>query len=175
MAVNAAYAAYAAYAALAVGTYATVQSSRQQAANASAQAEQAALDAQTERSAAVVQAERIRKLARLQASEANAALAASGVDIGEGTPININREITQNAEEDAALTIFGGANRAQRLNTEASNYRMAGSQAKTSGYMQAGANLISSGAQAYSGWKSSLNTQGQSTALTNNPAYVRNM
>ncbi|BBP82456.1 hypothetical protein PHLH8_20980 [Pseudomonas sp. Pc102] len=158
MAVGAAGAA--AYAALAAATavsvYSSVQSGKQAQANANAQAEQAALDAQTERSAAVVQAERIRKLARLQNSEANAALAASGVDIGEGTPININREITQNAEEDASMTIFGGANRAQRLNTDASNYRLAGAQARSSANMQAASTLISSGSQAYSGWRSSV-------------------
>lgn len=162
-----AMAGYAAYAALAAATavsvYSSVQSGKQAQANADAQAEQAALDAQIERSAAVVQAERIRKLARLQNSEANAALAASGVDIGEGTPININKEITQNAEQDASMATFGGANRAQRLDTQGVNYKMAGSQARSSANMQAAGTLLSSGFQAYSGWKNSAASKGTGT------------
>lgn len=152
------YALYAAYAAAAVySVYSTVQSGKQAAMNADAQAEQAAADANTEKSAAVVQAERIRRLARIQNSEANAALAASGVEVGEGTAININEEITRNAEEDAALTIFGGANRAQRLNADGSNYRMAGSQARSAANGQAVGTLLSSASNAYTGWKGSAN------------------
>ncbi len=158
--------------------YSTVQAGKQANLNAQAQADQAVADANTERSAAVVQAERIRKLARTQASQANASLAASGVDTGEGTAININEEIIGNAEQDAALTIFGGANRAQRLNADASNYRQAGKQAQANAYGQAASTLLQSGASAYSGWKGSaagVNKQGQGNALNTNPAYVRNM
>lgn len=178
-ATTASYAAYAAMAAAAAySAYSTVQSGKQQQLNANAQAEQAELDAKTERSAAEVQAERIRKLARIQASEANAALAKSGVEVGEGTAININREIYENAEEDAALTIFGGANRAGRMNLEASNLRLAGSQARSNANAQAGATLLSTAGSIASGWKTSaggINKQGQATPLYGNAAYVRNM
>lgn len=139
----------------AYGAYSTVQSGKQQQLNAEAQAEQAQLDANTEKSAAQVQAERIRKMARIQAGEANAALAASGVEVGEGTALNINREIYENAEEDAALTVFGGANRALRLNTDAANYKTAGQMARSNANAQAGATLISAAANGYSGWKTS--------------------
>lgn len=145
------------------GAYSTVQAGKQQQLNASAQAEQAEADAKTEKSAAMVQAERIRKLARIQAGEANAALAASGVEVGEGTALNINREIYQNAEEDAALTVFGGANKAQRLNTDASNYRLAGSQARANANSQAAGTVLSAAAQGYSGWKGSLGGNGSAS------------
>lgn len=149
----AAVAYWAAAAAAVYSAYSTVQSGKQQQLNADAQAEQAEADAKTERSAAEVQADRIRKLARIQAGEANAALAASGVEIGEGTALNINREIYENAEEDAILTVFGGSNRAQRLNVDATNYRMSGAQARSNANAQAGATLISSLGDTYSGWK----------------------
>lgn len=177
------YGAYAAYAAMAAATvysaYSSIQSGKQAALNADAQAEQAQADAATEKSAAVVQAERIRKLARAQAAAATAGLAASGVDTGEGSAININEEIIGGAEEDAALTIFGGGNRAQRLDADAVNYQMAGARAKSSAYGQAASTVLSSGSSMYSGWKGAagggINRQGQGNALTNNPAYVRNM
>ena len=67
----------AAYAAMAAATvysvYSTQQSGKQAQLNANAQADQAQADADTAASAAVVQADRIRRLARNQASEANAA------------------------------------------------------------------------------------------------------
>lgn len=163
----------------AMSAYSTIQQGQQAKLNADAQAEQAAADASAERSAAVVQAERIRKLARIQQGEATASLAASGVDVGEGTALNINREIYQNAEEDAILTVMGGQNKANRLNADAENYRLAGRQARSNSYGQAAGTLLSTGASAYAGWKSignsGLNMQGQSQALTSNPAFVRNM
>ena len=142
-------------AAAAYGAYSSYQSGQQAKLNSEAQSDQAQADANTEKSAAVVQAERIRKLARIQASQATASLAASGVDVGEGSAININEEIIGNAEEDAALTIFGGGNRAQRLNTDASNYRLVGSQAQSSANGQAASTVLSGGSSAYSNWKSS--------------------
>lgn len=151
---GAAAVAYWATAAAAVySAYSTVQSGKQQQLNADAQADQAELDAKTEKSAAQVQADRIRKLARIQAGEANSALAASGVEVGEGTALNINREIYENAEEDAILTVFGGNNRAQQLNVDASNTRMAGNQARADANAQAGSTLISTGDGLYTNWK----------------------
>lgn len=47
------------------------------------QADQANADAETARASARVQADRIRKAGREQAAQANAALAASGVETGE--------------------------------------------------------------------------------------------
>ncbi|MGH8387635.1 MAG: hypothetical protein ACRESJ_19465 [Pseudomonas sp.] len=156
MAVTAAMAAYALVAgATAYSAYSSIQSGKQANLNAEAQSDQAKLDADTAASAAVVQADRIRRLARNQVSEANASLAASGVEVGAGTALNINEEITGNAEEDAALTIFNGRNQASRLNTDASNYKLAGSQAKAAGYSQAIGTVLQSGAQAGMAWKAS--------------------
>ncbi|WP_260687676.1 hypothetical protein [Pseudomonas sp. AO-1] len=149
----------AAYAALAAATvysvYTTQQSGKQASLNAEAQGDQAKNDADTAASAAVVQAERIRKLARIQASEANAALAGSGVEVGEGTAVNINEEIIGNAEEDAALTIFNGKNQQSRLYNDAANYSLAGSQARSNANSQSIGTVLSAGAQAGMAWKAS--------------------
>lgn len=142
-------------AATAYSAYSTVQSGKQASLNADAQSEQAQLDADNAASAAVVQADRIRRLARNQAGEANAALAASGVEVGAGTAININEEIIGNAEEDAALTIFNGQNQKARGYVDASNYKLAGSQAQASANSQALGNVLSTGAQAGMSWKAS--------------------
>ena len=149
----------AAYAAMAAATvysvYSTQQSGKQAQLNANAQADQAQADADTAASAAVVQADRIRRLARNQASEANAALAASGVETGAGTAININEEIIGNAEEDAALTIFNGQNQKARGYADASNYSLAGTQARGAANSQSISTVLSAGAQAGMSWKAS--------------------
>lgn len=149
----------AAYAAMAAATvysvYSTQQSGKQAQLNANAQSEQAQNDADNAASAAVVQADRIRRLARNQASEANAALAGSGVVTGEGTAININEQIIGNAEEDAALTIFNGQNQKARGYADASNYKLAGSQARSSANSQSIGTVLSAGAQAGMAWKAS--------------------
>ena len=159
MAVNAAYAAYAAYAAMAAATvysvYSTQQTGKQSQLNADAQSEQAQKDADAAASASAVQADRIRRLARNQSSEANASLAASGVETGAGTAININEEIIGNAEEDAALTIFNGQNQKARGYVDSSNYKLAGNQARSSANSQSIGTVLSAGAQAGMSWKAS--------------------
>jgi hypothetical protein len=156
MAITAATAAYAAIAAAtAYSVYSTQQTGKQASLNADAQSEQAQNDADTAASAAVVQADRIRRLARNQNSEANASLAASGVEVGAGTALNINEEITGNAEEDATLTIFNGRNQASKLNTDAANYKLASSQALSNANSQSIGTVLSGAAQGASAWKAS--------------------
>lgn len=171
----------AAYAAMAAATvysvYSTQQSGKQAQLNANAQSDQAQNDADNAASAAVVQADRIRRLARNQASEANAALAGSGVVTGEGTAININQEIIGNAEQDAVLTIFNGQNQKARGYADSSNMRLAGTQARSTANAQSVSSVMQGGAQIYSGWKASAagrNMQGQDQGLNTNAAWVRN-
>lgn len=151
------YSAAVAYAAMATGTvlsaYSAYQQGEQQKEWSDYQAKQSEADAKADRSAAEVHAEMIRKMARRQAGEANAALAGSGVEVGEGTALNINKEIYANAEEDAVMTIFGGADRAARGNAEAAAHRVKGSQAQQAGYMNATSSLLAGGYQIAKGWK----------------------
>lgn len=147
-----AYAGYAMLAAAAVSTYASYQQAEQQEDWHDYQAKQASADAAAEKSAAMIQAERIRKIARRQAGEANAALAASGVKVGEGSALNINEEIYAGAEEDAVTTLFGGKTRAQQLQAQASADRIRGSQAMQAGYLNATSSALQ-GAASYGNWK----------------------
>ena len=117
------------------------------------QAAQAEADAEAAQAAARVEADRIRKAGRAQAAQANAALAASGVETGEGTALRITSGITGDAEQDAYQTILNGANQSARLNAQASADRISGRNASTSGYISAGSSLLSAGGEAYSGWK----------------------
>ncbi|RMV69943.1 putative phage protein [Pseudomonas caricapapayae] len=147
-------------AATAFSAYSTVQSGKQASLNAEAQSDQAQIDADGAASAAVVQADRIRRLARTQAGSANAALAASGVEVGAGTAININEEIIGNAEEDAALTIFNGENQKKRGYVDASNIALNGQQAQSSANSQAVGSVLSTAAQAGMAWKASATRNG---------------
>lgn len=148
-------ATYATIASAAVGVYSSIQEGKQQREWSEYQARQAEADAAAEKSAAQVHAEKIRKIARIQAGEANADLAASGVEVGQGTALNINKEIYANAEEDAVMTLFGGADRAARGNAEAAGYRIKGRQAQQAGYLKATSTALGAAHDVAKGWKSS--------------------
>lgn len=150
---TAAIAVATAVAGTAYSAYSSQQAGKQASLNADAQSEQAQLDANNAASAANVQADRIRRLARSQASEANASLAASGVEVGAGTAVNINEDIIGNAEEDAAMTIFNGQNAKKRGSVDAANISLNGKQAQSSANSQAVSSVLAGGSSAYFGWK----------------------
>jgi len=131
----------------AYSAYSSVQQGKQAQLNADAQSEQAQVDADNAASAAKVQADRIRKMARIQSGESRAALAGSGVDVGEGTALNINQEIYGNAEEDAVMTILNGENQRQRGYTDASNMALYGTQQRAAANSQAIGSVLGAGAQ----------------------------
>lgn len=116
---TAALLSYAAAASAAVGTAVSVYSANQQAKQADAmaeyQTEQARADAETAASAADVQARTIRKAGERQRAEARAALAASGVVVGEGTAEQIDTTIAAANEEDAQMAIYDGTTRASQI------------------------------------------------------------
>lgn len=132
-----------------------VAQGQQQRKMANYQANQAQADAEAQRAAAKVEADKIRKAGREQAAAANAALAASGVETGEGTALRITSGITGDAEEDAYTTIMNGYNQGARLNAQAQADRISGRNAATAGYINAGSSLLSAGGTAYNGWKKS--------------------
>lgn len=136
----------------AYSAYNSVQQGKQAQLNADAQSDQAQIDADNAASAAKVQADRIRKLARSQAGEANAALAASGVEVGAGTALNINQDIYQNAEEDAVMTILNGEQQRQRGYVDAQNISAYGKQQRSAANSQAIGSVLSAGAD-YGMWK----------------------
>ena len=136
-----------------------IMSGQQQKKMAGYQASQAEADAEAARAQGKVEAARIRKAGQAQASQANAALAASGVETGEGTAVRITSGITGDAEQDAYQTIFNSVNQSARLNAQAQADRIGGKNAATAGYISAGSSLLAGGSKAYSGWVTAKDKQ----------------
>lgn len=156
----------------AVGTVMSVEA-QQDAADANALAINT--QAGQEQDQANAEADRIRKNARLQAGEANAALSASGVSVAEGSALKIDEEIYKSSESDALNTIISGNRRSSSMGQEAANGVKAAKNAKTAGYVQAGASVLSAGAGAAkaSGWRS--NGPGFSGTQAAAPIYDRSV
>jgi hypothetical protein len=127
----------------AVSAIGALQQGQQQKDYANYQASQAEADAKAERDAAEVHADKIRKAARQQAGQARAAIAGSGVDVGEGTPVDINSSIYGNAEEDAWSTILTGKSKSNQLNAQAEGFRISGDNAETASYFNAAGSALS--------------------------------
>lgn len=151
---TAAYAAYAAYAAAAIGAVSALYTADTQENTAEANAELQRREGNQQKDAAVAQAEKIRKAARAAAGRANAATAAAGVAIGEGTPIRINEEINKESENDAYSTLLTGTRRNQTAEDQAGMMIADGKSAKTGGYLSAGSTLLSAGSS-YGKWQTS--------------------
>lgn len=116
------------------------------------QARQAGADAQAEREAGEVRADKTRKAGRAQQSQARAALAASGVEVGAGTPVKIVQQIARDAEGDAQSELLSGQDKARRLDSEAAGTSIAAGNARTSGYMKAGGSLLAAAPTLAKGW-----------------------
>ena len=133
--------------------FSAISGGMQQSAYAKYQAKQAAEDAKYARGAAMVRAEKIRKAGELKQSEARLSLAGSGVDVNAGTSVEINKKIGANYEEDALNEILDGNNQAARLNQQTKADNITAKNARTSGFVNAGATAISGANQIYKGWK----------------------
>lgn len=144
---------YVALAAAAVSAAASVYTGVQAKNAAEANAELANRQGAQEKDQAVAQAEKIRKAARAQAGAANAALAASGVSVGDGTAVRINEQIYQDSEQDAYNTLLTGSRAQRTANNQANVLTAQGNAAMISGGLNAGASLLSSGSN-YAKWKS---------------------
>jgi hypothetical protein len=130
---------------------------QQQQANAQAQA--TLNDGAYKADAATAQAEKIRKAGKAQVGEANAALAASGVKLGEGTPLEVKKTIVQNSEEDALSALLTGKRATATAQEEASMLGKAGENAQSSAMFgaavgAAGTVLKAGGDYMKDGWKS---------------------
>lgn len=138
--------------------------------------------ARTARQQAGADEEAQRRQNRQLLATQRAAIGQSGVGFG-GTPGLLMEDTAMQSELDALNIRYGGEQQASNLLNQATDAGTASrvlksnaSQAARSGYLRAGTSLLSSGASMYGANRASgVNLQGQKTALTNNPAYVRNM
>lgn len=135
------------------------------------QAAQATADAQAERELGQVNADKIRKAAKSQQSSARSALAASGVVADAGTPLVIQGDIINRGEGDALTELLTGTRKGQKLDSEASGLRVAGSNAKAQGYASAAGSLLATGGKIgskYGGFGGSSYPQGNNPDEWNN-------
>lgn len=116
-------------------------------------AAQAEADAQAEKEAGEVRAAKVRRAGIGVQSEATASLAASGVEVGAGTPMRIHEEIGQRYEADALQEILTGNRGAARLRQQAQIERAAGSRAVAAGWRGAFGSVLAGGAEVSKGWK----------------------
>lgn len=134
----------------------SIQKGRQEKAYYDQQAAGAEVDAETARQLAAVEAVKIRKAGRKEAKTAVSNLAASGVDLTQGTALKIPQEIERATEEDAQMALLSGKYRAVRQIENAENLRAAGSNAQSSSMMSAAGSLMSfAGTASKNGWFSS--------------------
>lgn len=99
----------------AVSVYGAMQQADQAKDAAKQQEQQGIEDAAYAASEAQLQARAIRKAGDKQRAEARAALAGSGVVVGEGTAEQIDSQIGANVEEDALMAIYDGNNQARSI------------------------------------------------------------
>ena len=138
-----------------------VMQGQQQQEMANAQAQQALNEGAYRADAAKAQAEKIRRAGKAQSGEAKAALAASGVKLGEGTALEVQKSITQGAEEDALSALLSGKRAQSAAQEEASMLGQAGENAVTNSYFAAaGTALSAGGTYARGGWKSTAKAGG---------------
>lgn len=83
-------------------------------------------DAAAERAAGQQRASRIRDAGAETLGAARAQLAASGVKVGAGSALDIERRIVRNVEQDAGVAILTGERRAQALDAQARYSQAAG-------------------------------------------------
>lgn len=134
--------------ALSTGVSIAGQLQQGQAARAAANAEarQQELAAAQERDAAMAEAKRIRNAGAKASGAARAQLAASGIDVGSGTAVVIDEEITRESETDAEYTLLTGQRRSGALEYSAAQSRSRGRNAVTASVLGS----VSTGLQ---GWK----------------------
>lgn len=109
-----------------------------------------------ERSNSLADAKSIRRAGRRARGETLSSYAASGVKIGEGSTLDVERELMEDVERDAYMTILTGERRANAYQREAANKRAQGRSAARAGTISAFTSLLSAGAgyAKASGWRS---------------------
>lgn len=141
------------------------------ASNASSQgaAQASAYDAaatQDEQRATILQqqgyqtARRIRSQGQSNLGAANAALAASGVDVSQGTAADVRTKVAQNTEQDALNAILSADNQALDIQGSARQKRSAADTARSSGSTSALGAIVGGAGKILTGWSKTGNSTG---------------
>lgn len=100
---------------------------------------------QQSQSQAMVQGRR----AMMQNGGLLANMAANGVEVGEGSPIDILSQSAANAEMDRQNIVYNGRVKAQSLRNQAQLDTFQGETAQSNGFMSAAGTLLSGGSKAW--------------------------
>ncbi|AJY13960.1 hypothetical protein K6W16_10365 [Burkholderia dolosa] len=142
----------------AVGSVLTSASGASQQGDAASQAamfaaQQSLMQADQTQAAGYQQAKRIREQGASTVGQANASLAASGVNVGTGTSNDVRQRITQNTEMDALNSILNADTRATALRGQADmDMRSAQGQSRAGG-VNALSSVLSGASNFITGWK----------------------
>lgn len=114
---------------------------------ADSQAAQYELQAATERDNAQAEAENIRREGSAARGGTLAALAGSGVTVGQGSALEAERKVVDDYLHDEYMAILTGDRRAGAMQETARQTRKAGRDAMRAGFINAGTSLLSAGAR----------------------------
>lgn len=109
-----------------------------------------------ERSNAQAEAANIRRAGARQRGDTLSSIAAAGVKIGEGSALDAERQVMEEAARDEYMTILTGERRSSAFQREAEARRQAGRDARRSANIGAFTSLLSAGSSyaKASGWRS---------------------
>jgi hypothetical protein len=138
-----------------------------------------------ERDTARAEAQRIRRAGESAQGQTVAALASSGVKLGEGSAGMAEQQVAQDYLQDEYMAVLTGERRAGASIEQGRQVRKAGRAARTAAYIGAGTSLISSGAAGMrasggtlKGWDAGrfngTNDRGRISAGSNQDWFLRN-
>ena len=122
---------------------------------AGVQAQWSEFQADVEKQNALETARVIRRAGHRQQAAANAGYAAAGVQVGQGSADDVEREIGANTEHDTYQALLEGSRRGSGLQTQASFTRIQGSMAQTAGMVNAAGTALGGtySAMRANGWR----------------------
>lgn len=137
------------------------QAAAAQADQFTAQANQDNTTAQSIQDAGYQTAQRMRTQGKSTEGQANAALAASGVDVSQGTAQDVRTKIDQNAQQDALNTILNADSKATNMRTQAGFEQAGAADAIKAGKLGVAKTALSAfggAATTSNNWKTSANS-----------------
>jgi len=134
----------------------SIQQGKAQQAQANAMAGESEYQAGVARSNAQAEAFNIRRAGARQRGDTLSSVVASGVKIGEGSALDAERQVMEDASRDEYMALLTGERQSSAYLREAENQRRAGRDARRAGNIGAFTSLLSAGGSyaKASGWRS---------------------
>ena len=134
---------------LAIGAFSSIQQGQAAKSQANYQATVARQQADRAQQQAAIDAEDYTRKQSAAMATRRAALGASGVEAGSGSPLLVSEDFAGEAELQALRIRNGGDVAATRFQQEANLQQMKGRSAATKGFLEAGSDLLRGGSQLF--------------------------